>query len=41
MLGRDEFINSRQLWGEIPKTYPNFAEVLRVEISKMERKWPV
>ncbi|MDE0764676.1 MAG: mannitol dehydrogenase family protein [Amylibacter sp.] len=41
MLGRDEFINSRQLWGEIPKTYPKFAEILRLEIFKMEQKWPV
>jgi mannitol-1-phosphate/altronate dehydrogenase len=41
MLGTDEFIYSRQLWGDLPKTYPEFAETLRREISEMEQKWPV
>jgi mannitol-1-phosphate/altronate dehydrogenase len=41
MLGTDEFINSRQLWGDIPETYPNFAETLRNELKEMELKWPV
>ena len=41
MLGTDDFINSRQLWGDIPEKYPEFAEVLRREISEMELKWPV
>jgi len=41
MLGTDAFITSRQLWGDIPTTYPNFAENLRREISELEQKWPV
>jgi mannitol-1-phosphate/altronate dehydrogenase len=41
MLGTDEFINSRQLWGDLPETYPDFAETLRRELSEMEQKWPV
>lgn len=41
MLGTDAFINSRQLWGDIPETYPEFADTLRHEISELEAKWPV
>lgn len=41
MLGTDSFISSRQLWGELPETYPEFAETLRREINDMELKWPV
>ena len=41
MLGRDTFITSRQLWGDIPETHPLFAETLRQEISELETKWPV
>jgi len=41
MLGTDAFITSRQLWGDIPETYPDFAENLRREISELEQKWPV
>lgn len=41
MLGTDKFITSRQLWGELPVTYPEFADTLRREITKMESKWPV
>ena len=41
MLGTDAFITSRQLWGDLPDTYPVFAETLRNEIAEMELKWPV
>jgi len=41
MLGTDSFITSRQLWGELPETYPEFADILRREISDTELKWPV
>lgn len=41
MLGTDAFLNSEQLWGDIPQTYPIFAETLRHELSEMEQKWPV
>ena len=41
MLGTDAFITSRQLWGDLPETYPEFAETLRLEISELEQKWPV
>ena len=41
MLGNDDFITSPQLWGNLPQSYPKFAETLRQEISEMELKWPV
>ncbi|MDA8746672.1 mannitol dehydrogenase family protein [Litoreibacter sp.] len=41
MLGTDAFITSRQLWGDLPDTYPIFADTLRNEIAEMELKWPV
>jgi len=41
MLGTDAFITSRQLWGELPATYPEFADTLRHEIKEMESKWPI
>ena len=41
MLGTEDFITSRQLWGDLPETYPVFAETLRAEISEMEQTWPV
>jgi mannitol-1-phosphate/altronate dehydrogenase len=41
MLGTDAFITSRQLWGDLPETYPEFADTLRHEISELEQKWPV
>lgn len=41
MLGTEEFITCRQLWGDLPETYPIFAETLRREISELELKWPV
>ena len=41
MLGTDAFISSRQLWGDLPVTYPEFAATLRQEIEEMESKWPV
>jgi mannitol-1-phosphate/altronate dehydrogenase len=41
MLGTDAFITSRQLWGDLPETYPVFVETLQNEISEMEIKWPV
>jgi mannitol-1-phosphate/altronate dehydrogenase len=41
MLRKDAFITSRQLWGDVPETYPEFADALRHEITEMEAKWPV
>ncbi len=41
LLGSDAFIQSAQLWGDLPKSYPIFAETLRHEISELETQWPV
>ncbi|MEO0402841.1 MAG: mannitol dehydrogenase family protein [Pseudomonadota bacterium] len=41
MLGNDSFITSRQLWGDLPETYPEFAATLRRKIAELEAKWPV
>lgn len=41
LLGTDDFITSRQLWGDLPETYPEFAATLRREIKESELKWPV
>lgn len=38
---REAFITSRQLWGDLPTTYPAFADALRAEIIEKEIKWPV
>lgn len=41
LLGTEAFLTNRQLWGDIPETYPEFAETLRCEIKELESKWPV
>lgn len=41
LLGTEAFATNRQLWGDIPETYPEFADVLRNEITKLETKCPV
>lgn len=41
LLLSDAFVTSNQLWGDLPQTYPKFAEILRLEISELEQKWPV
>jgi len=41
MLRTDAFVTSRQLWADLPATYPDFAEKLRQEIKETESKWPV
>ena len=41
MLGNESFLSSPQLWGDLPRKYPEFADVLRQEINEMELKWPV
>jgi mannitol-1-phosphate/altronate dehydrogenase len=41
LLGTDAFVTNRQLWGDLPVTYPEFADTLRHEIKEMESKWPV
>lgn len=41
LLGTDAFLTNRQLWGDIPVTYPEFADTLRHEIKELELKWPV
>ncbi len=39
--GRDAFIASAQLWGDLPELYPDFSAALRSELQRMEQKWPV
>jgi len=41
LLGTDAFVTNRQLWGDLPETYPEFAETLRREIQELELKCPV
>ena len=41
LLGTDDFVTSPRLWGDIPQTYPIFADTLRQAISELELKWPV
>jgi mannitol-1-phosphate/altronate dehydrogenase len=41
MLGTDEFLTNKQLWGELPVRYPEFSNTLQREIADMESKWPV
>lgn len=41
LLGTDAFVTNRQLWGDLPSTYPEFAETMKREIVEMESKWPV
>lgn len=38
---RDAFLNSQQLWGDIPAKHPEFATALQAEIARMEQSWPV
>ena len=41
MLNTDAFVTSRQLWADLPATYPEFADNLRQQIKETESKWPV
>ena len=41
LLGTDAFVTNRQLWGDLPSTYPEFAATMKREIVEMESKWPV
>ncbi|MEL6701323.1 MAG: mannitol dehydrogenase family protein, partial [Pseudomonadota bacterium] len=41
MLTGDAFVTSTQLWGDVPTRFPEFADLLRHEISELESKWPV
>lgn len=41
LLGTEAFLTNEQLWGDLPTTYPAFAETLRHEIKELEQKWPV
>lgn len=41
MLGKEDFIQSKQLWGDLPVQYPEFADALRAAIGKMEQSWPL
>ncbi len=41
LLGTDAFFTNAQLWGDIPNTYPAFAETLRAQIAELETQWPV
>ncbi|MFY0678958.1 MAG: mannitol dehydrogenase family protein [Thalassovita sp.] len=38
---RDRFVKSEKLWGDLPETYPDFAQQLRTSIEEMELSWPV
>lgn len=40
-MGIEDFVLSPRLWGDLPQTYPAFAQELRREISELETKWPV
>jgi mannitol-1-phosphate/altronate dehydrogenase len=41
LLGSEAFLTNRQLWGELPETYPEFVGILRREIAELELKCPV
>jgi mannitol-1-phosphate/altronate dehydrogenase len=41
LLGTEAFMTNRQLWGDLPETYPEFVATLRQEIKELELKWPV
>jgi mannitol-1-phosphate/altronate dehydrogenase len=41
LLGTDAFLTNRQLWSDLPETYPEFAKTLRHEITELELKCPV
>jgi D-arabinitol 4-dehydrogenase len=41
LLGTEDFILSKQLWGELPKEYPEFSKELRAAIKEMDQSWPV
>ena len=41
LLGTDEFLTNRQLWGDLPEKYPEFAQILRREIKELELSCPV
>lgn len=41
LLGSDDFIHSKQLWGDIPTKYPKFNDALRNAIKQMEQTWPL
>jgi mannitol-1-phosphate/altronate dehydrogenase len=41
LLGTEAFLTNRQLWGDLPETYPEFVETLRREINELEIKCPV
>lgn len=41
LLGTEAFLTNRQLWGDLPETYPEFVETLRREIKELEIKCPV
>jgi D-arabinitol 4-dehydrogenase len=38
LLGTEAFLTNRQLWGDLPETYPEFAETLLREIKELELK---
>jgi mannitol-1-phosphate/altronate dehydrogenase len=41
ILHPDAFIHSKQLRGELPAHYPEFADALRAAIKEMEQSWPI
>ncbi|OUS36638.1 mannitol-1-phosphate 5-dehydrogenase [Rhodobacterales bacterium 56_14_T64] len=38
---KDSFVQSKELWGDLPETYPEFALKLRASIEEAETKWLV
>lgn len=41
LLGTDDFIHSKPLWGDLPAQHPAFADALRAAITQMEQTWPI
>jgi D-arabinitol 4-dehydrogenase len=38
---KTRFVESEKLWGDLPKSYPEFAQQLRASIEEMEKSWPI
>jgi D-arabinitol 4-dehydrogenase len=37
----EQFAQTKQLWGDLPDTYPDFVQSIVAAISEVEEKWPV
>jgi D-arabinitol 4-dehydrogenase len=38
--GLHAFVNSQELWGDLPDVYPKFVEILKSEIERLGERWP-